>query len=245
MNSKSTKGVILAGGKGTRLYPLTKVVNKHLLPVYNKPMIYYPLETLVQAGIKEIMIVTGPEFIKHFQDLLGDGSEFGCQISYGIQDNHDGIAAALKVSKDFVGNSHLAVILGDNLFAENISPTITQFQTSTDNDACIFLKEVANPERFGVAELDDSENVIKIEEKPSQPKTNLAATGLYLYTSHVYQVIEKIKPSARGELEITDVNNYYINRHQMHAHIVEGEWIDAGTFQSLHQANILAAAKKL
>ncbi len=225
------KGIILAGGTGSRLYPLTKVTNKHLLPVYDKPMIYYPLNTLINAGIDEIMIVSGRGHAGHFLELLGSGAEFGVRITYEIQEEAGGIAQALNLAKDFADDGSIAVILGDNIFQDNVRDDVSNFS----GGAMIFLKEVPDAHRFGVAEL-DVDKVIGIEEKPKAPKSNYAVTGLYMYDSRVFDVIRTLKPSGRGELEITDVNNYYIAEGQMGYKVLEGYWSDAGTFESLLRA---------
>ncbi|HHV23062.1 MAG: sugar phosphate nucleotidyltransferase [Methanosarcina sp.] len=228
------KGVILAGGTGSRLYPLTKVTNKHLLPVYNKPMIYYPMETLINAGIKDIMIVSGRGHAGHFLELLGSGVDFGVHFTYEIQEKAGGIAQALSLAEDFVDGDSVTVILGDNIFQDNVKEDVADF----NNGAKIFLKEVPDAYRFGVAELKD-EKIIGVEEKPKVPKTNFAVTGLYIYDPEVFDVIKALKPSGRGELEITDVNNYYINKGVMEYGILEGFWSDAGTFESLLRAGML------
>ncbi len=228
------KGVILAGGTGSRLYPLTKVTNKHLLPVYDKPMIYYPMETLINAGIKDIMIVSGKGHAGHFLELLGSGVNHGVHFTYEIQDRAGGIAQALSLAEDFVDGNSVTVILGDNIFQDNIIEDVTSFK----NGAKIFLKEVHDSYRFGVAEL-KGKKVIGIEEKPKVPKTNFAVTGLYIYDSGIFNVIKTLKPSGRGELEITDVNNYYINKGIMEYGALRGFWSDAGTFESLLRAGIL------
>ncbi len=228
------KGVILAGGTGSRLYPLTKVTNKHLLPVYDKPMIFYPIQTLIDAGIKEIMIVSGRGHAGHFLELLGSGADLGVKFTYEIQEEAGGIAQALYLAKDFADNDNVTVILGDNIFQNNIKEDVTNFNSG----AKIFLKEVPDAHRFGVAEL-KYKKVVGIEEKPKTPKTNFAVTGLYIYGSDVFDVIKSLKPSGRGELEITDVNNYYINKEAMEYGVLEGFWSDAGTFESLLRAGVL------
>ena len=228
------KGVILAGGTGSRLYPLTKVTNKHLLPVFDKPMIYYPMETLINAGIKDIMIVSGKGHAGHFLELLGSGVEHGVHFTYEIQDKAGGIAQALSLAEDFVDGDNVIVILGDNIFQDNIKEDVKNFK----NGAKIFLKEVSEAHRFGVAELNGNK-VIGIEEKPKVPKTNFAVTGLYIYDPNVFNAIKTLKPSRRGELEITDVNNYYINKETMGYRIMEGFWSDAGTFESLLRSGFL------
>jgi glucose-1-phosphate thymidylyltransferase len=228
------KGVILAGGKGIRLNPLTKVTNKHLLPIYNKPMIFYPLETLVKARIKKILIVTGGDDIGDFMQLLGSGREFGIDLTYKVQDEAGGIAQAIYLAKDFVGSDKFVVILGDNVFEDDISEFVNDFKDS-EFEAMVFLKEVEDAQRFGVAEF-DGKRIIGIEEKPKYPKTNFAVTGLYMYNSRVFDIIKTLKPSARGELEITDVNNNYIKSNSLTFRILNGFWSDAGTFESMHRA---------
>lgn len=232
------KGVILAGGTGSRLFPLTKVTNKHLLPVYNSPMIYYPLNTLISAGIKEILIVSGPGHAGHFVNLLGSGKEFGIKLSYEVQDEPGGIAQALGIAEDFADDEAVCVILGDNIFEE--IPDLSDYKEG----GMVFLKQVQDAHRFGVAELDENGKVIGIEEKPAEPKTNYAVTGLYVYDSEVFSIIKSLKPSARGELEITDVNNHYIKKGKMRSHLIEGFWSDAGTFESLYKASELVRSKK-
>jgi glucose-1-phosphate thymidylyltransferase len=233
------KGVILAGGLGTRLMPCTKVTNKHLLPVYDKPMIYYPLKTLVNAGLKDIMIVTGGNNAGDFLRLLGNGSEFGLKdISYTYQEGEGGIADALKLAEDFADNDKLVVMLGDNVIENDISDAVKDFEKQ-DRGARIFLKEVHNPERFGVAEIKDGK-VINIAEKPEKPISSYAVVGIYMYDSDVFDIIRILKPSGRGELEITDVNNEYIKRGTMAYSILDGWWTDAGTsFESLFRASRL------
>ncbi|MFH0817891.1 MAG: sugar phosphate nucleotidyltransferase [Candidatus Micrarchaeota archaeon] len=235
------KGVVLAGGLGTRLLPLTKVTNKHLLPVYNKPMVYFPIEVLISAGIKEILIITGPENAGDFMKLLGSGKDFGAEFSYRIQDEAGGIAQALSLARGFVQEGEkVAVILGDNIFSKSAAKQIEKFN-SEKFSAKIFLKEVEHSERFGVAQLSGSK-IIAIEEKPKKPKSNYAVTGLYLYDSSVFKIIQALKPSSRGELEITEVNNEYIRRNEMSFDILGGAWSDAGTVESLY--NAAAIAKK-
>ena len=228
------KGIILAGGTGSRLYPLTKVTNKHLLPVYDKPMIYYPLQTLVAAGIEDIMIVSGRGHVGHFLELLGSGKEFGVRLTYEIQEDAGGIAQALGLAESWTGTDNIAVILGDNIFQDDIRKDVESFESG----AKIFLKEVPDAQRFGVAEIRGSK-VLGIEEKPRAPKSNLAVTGLYLYDSGVFDIIKTLKPSGRGELEITDVNNAYIQRGAMEFTVLNGFWSDAGTFESLLRASVM------
>lgn len=225
------KGIILAGGTGSRLSPLTKVTNKHLLPVYNHPMIYYPIDTLIKAGIENITIVTGKDHGGSFMNLLGSGKDFGVKFHYALQDNAGGIAEALSLVEEFVHSDSMIVILGDNIITDDLSDEIESFSTGSK----IFLKEVANPQRFGVPVFDD-ERLIRIEEKPKDPKSSYAVTGLYMYDNSVFDKIRKIRPSARGELEITDVNNLYISEKSLDYGILRGQWLDAGTFDSLLDA---------
>lgn len=234
------KGVILAGGRATRLYPLTLVTNKHLLPVYNKPVIHYAIEKLVSAGIDRIMIVTSPNHIEGFIGLLGSGQNFvskkngkQIQIVYGIQDNPTGIADGLYIAKDYVGNDNCVLYLGDNIFEDDINQYIKNFKRG----ALIFLKNVPDPERFGIAVVDKKGNVINIEEKPKKPKSNLAVTGLYIYDNSVYKKMTGQPKSARGEYEITYVNNKYIKEGKMKASFLKKEWFDIGTIDSLMQAS--------
>lgn len=239
------KGVVLAGGLGTRLHPLTKITNKHLLPIYNKPMIYYPIQTLVEAGIKDIMIVTGGQNAGDFLRLLGNGSEFGLKdIYYTYQVGEGGIADALKLTENFSDNDKIVVILGDNFLEKGIAGAVEKFRKQ-DGGAKVMLKEVDNPKAFGVAEIKD-DKIVRVIEKPEDPPTNLAVIGVYLYDNTVYDIIKTLKPSGRGELEITDVNNAYIERGQMTYEVVEGWWADAGeSFESLFQANKLVAEREL
>jgi glucose-1-phosphate thymidylyltransferase len=234
------KGVILAGGLGTRLYPLTKITNKHLLPIHDKPMIYYPLQTLVNAGICDILIVTGGNNAGDFLRLLGNGKEFGLQhINYTYQEGEGGIASALSLAEYFADGEKICVILGDNLIETNILDSIRAFDKQ-ESGARILLKEVAEPQRFGVAEIREGK-IIKIEEKPKSPASNFAVIGIYMYDAHVFDIIRTLKPSARGEMEITDVNNEYLRRGTLSYGILEGWWTDAGTFESLLRANNLVA----
>lgn len=237
------KGVILAGGLGSRLRPLTKVTNKHLLPVYDKPMIYYPIETLCKAGIKDIMIVTGGNSAGDFLRLLGNGSEFGLKdIYYTYQEGEGGIADALKLCEHFAEGQRVVVLLGDNIIQDDITPYVQRF-AQQDSGARILLKSVEDPERFGVPELND-ERIIAIEEKPAHPKSNYAVTGIYMYDRRVFDFCRRLKPSARGELEITDVNNAYIREGDLYYDILDGWWTDAGTFESLFYASSLIADGK-
>lgn len=234
------KGVILAGGLGTRLAPLTRVTNKHLLPVYNKPMIYYPIECLVNAGIRDIMIVTGGSHAGDFLRLLGNGKDFGLDdLHYTYQEGEGGIADALRLAQHFADGDKIVVVLGDNIIEKNICRAVGDFFTQRKG-AKILLKEVDDPQRFGVAEL-DGKTVVGIEEKPAQPKSNLAVIGIYMFDTRVFDIIQTLKPSNRGELEITDVNNAYIAAGTMTCEVLDGWWTDAGTFESLHRASNLIA----
>lgn len=229
------KGVILAGGTGSRLHPLTKVTNKHLLPVGEKPMIYYPISTLAEAGIEELLIVLGGESVGDFVRLLGNGEEFGLKILYYVyQARADGIAGALRLARRFIANDPFVVMLGDNIVDRTIRPHVERFGASPDR-ARILLKEVAHPERFGVAVVEDGK-IREIIEKPKTPAGNLAVTGIYMYPSDVFDVIADLKPSGRGELEITDVNNAYLRRERLDWDLFDGLWTDAGTFPSLRRA---------
>jgi len=233
------KGIILAGGTGSRLYPLTKVTNKHLLPVYDKPMIYYPLQTLMDAGIKDIMIVSGRGHAGHFLELLGSGADIGVHFTFEIQEQAGGIAQALGLAEDFADKEDVAVILGDNIFQDNVYKAVESFKSG----ARIFLKEVPDAKRFGVAEIKGNK-IISIEEKPKMPKSNLAVTGLYIYDPSVFEIIRTLKPSGRGELEITDVNNEFIRIGKMDFSMLYGYWSDAGTFESLFRASELVRNMK-
>jgi glucose-1-phosphate thymidylyltransferase len=234
------KGVILAGGLGTRLFPLTKITNKHLLPVYDLPMIYYPIQTLVNAGVEDIMIVTGGRNSGDFLRLLGNGSEFGLKhLNYAYQEGEGGIAAALGLAEHWAAGEPIVVILGDNLIEGNIRRAVANFREQ-EKGAKILLKEVPDPERFGVATL-DGDKVVKIVEKPTQPETNLAVIGIYMYDARVWEMIGGLEPSRRGEMEITDVNNRFIADGTMTFEVLEGWWTDAGTFESLHRASNLVA----
>jgi len=234
------KGVILAGGLGTRLYPLTKVTNKHLLPVYDKPMIYYPIQTLINAGIDDILIVTGGNNAGDFLKLLGNGKEFGLRhINYTYQEGEGGIAEALRLAEFFASGDRICVVLGDNIIEKNIRKAVENFRKQ-ERGAKILLKEVSDPQRFGVAEL-KGDRIAGIEEKPKEPKSQYAVIGIYLFDQQVFDTIKTLKPSDRGELEITDVNNRYIEKGVMTWDILEGWWTDAGTFESLLRANQLVA----
>jgi glucose-1-phosphate thymidylyltransferase len=228
------KGIILAGGTGSRLYPLTKVTNKHLLPVGRVPMIFHPLSKLTRAGITEILVVTGTEHMGDVVGLLGSGRDFGCQITYRVQDEAGGIAQALALAENFCHGDAMAVILGDNIFQDEISPGVEEFLAQGEG-ARIFLKEVEDPQRFGVAEM-QGQRIVGIEEKPASPKSCFAVCGIYIFDHRVFDHIRTLKPSGRGELEITDVNNAYIRAGQMRYQILTGWWTDAGTFESLRRA---------
>jgi glucose-1-phosphate thymidylyltransferase len=239
----SLKGIILAGGLGKRLYPLTKITNKHLLPVYNKPMIYYPIQTLVDAGIKDILIVTGGNNAGEFLRLLGNGKDFGLKhINYTYQEGEGGIADALKLAQHFADNDRVVVILGDNIIEKDIKKPVQDFLKQSKG-ARILLKKVEDPERFGVVEL-KGEKIISIEEKPKKPKSEYAVTGIYMYDSKVFEIIKTLKPSGRGELEITDVNNAYLKLGELEYSMLDGWWTDSGTFESLLNANILVAKRE-
>lgn len=225
------KGIILAGGSGTRLQPNTKVTNKHLLPVYNQPMIYYPLQTLLKAGITDILIMPGKEHAGDFAKLLGSGKDFNANFSFKIQDHAGGLAYAVSLAEEFVGEDNFVVMLGDNIVEDNIVEDVVNFKSG----AKIFLKQVKDPERFGVAEL-DGVNVLKIEEKPKNPKSSWAAVGVYIFDYHAFEYIKTLKPSARGELEITDLNNIYVQKKTMQAGFLKGFWFDTGTHESLVDA---------
>ena len=234
------KGVVLAGGTGSRLSPLTRVTNKHLLPIYDKPMVYYPIQTLVNAGIEEILLVTGGKNAGDFLRLLGNGREFGLKhLNYTYQEGEGGIAEALGLAEYFAGNSPICVVLGDNIIENNICATVESFEKQKGG-AKILLKEVPDAERFGVAEI-SGDRVVGIQEKPKNPKSQYAVIGIYFYDATVFQKIRRLKPSGRGELEITDVNNFYIQEGKLAYDILEGWWTDAGTFESLLRANTFVA----
>lgn len=234
------KGVILAGGLGKRLHPLTKITNKHLLPIYDKPMIYYPLETLVSAGIEDILLVTGGNNAGDFLRLLGNGKDFGLRhLNYTYQEGEGGIADALSLAEYFVDGDQVVVILGDNIIEKSIKTAVNNFREQ-GRGAKILLKEVDDPHRFGVAEL-EGDKVVNIVEKPKHPKSNLVVTGIYMYDPSVFEFIKTLEPSERGELEITDVNNLFIGRGNMTYEILDGWWTDAGTFESLYRASTLVA----
>ncbi|MEK9183966.1 MAG: sugar phosphate nucleotidyltransferase [Patescibacteria group bacterium] len=234
------KGVILAGGNGTRLHPLTLITNKHLLPVYNKPMILYPLETLKKAGLKEIMIVCGKEHAGHFMNFLGSGKDYGVKLSYSLQHGAGGIAEALSLAEDFAEKEPIAVILGDNIFEDDFSKEVDMFDNQAG--AKVFLKKVEDPSRFGVAEI-KGDKIAGIEEKPENPKSNYVTVGFYIYDNDIFKKIKSLKPSARGEFEITDVHNMYISENKLLYGFVSGYWSDAGTFESLLKTTAWIANK--
>ena len=233
------KGIILAGGRATRLRPLTLITSKQLLPVYNKPMIFYPIETLVKSGIKDILIIIAPDYSGHFLNLLGDGKEFGARFSYAIQKEPRGLADAFIIGSDFIGNDSVTMILGDNIFDEDFSQKIQNFKTG----AMVFAKRVADPERFGVVEFDQKMTAISIEEKPTQPKSDYAVVGLYTYDNQVINIAKNLKPSDRGEIEITDINRTYLEKGQLQVNIFDSLWEDAGTFDSLLRVSNIMAQK--
>ncbi|MCP3904385.1 MAG: NTP transferase domain-containing protein [Planctomycetes bacterium] len=234
------KGVILAGGRGTRLDPLTRVTNKHLLPVYDRPMIYYPLQTLVEAGIEDVLIVTTPEHVGAFRRLLGTGRHLGVrELQYACQEHEGGIADALLCAEEFVGNDRMCVILGDNLIEGTIRNSVDEFEKQATG-ARVLLKVVPDPEHFGVAQLEDG-RIVDIVEKPSQPATCLAVIGIYFYDNDVFEICTTVAPSERGELEITDVNNAYLQRGALTHDVVDGWWTDAGTIENLYRAHRLVA----
>jgi glucose-1-phosphate thymidylyltransferase len=233
------KGVILAGGKATRLRPLTKITSKQLLPIYNKPMIYYPIETLAKAGIKDILIIVAPEYSGQFLNLLGSGNEMGVNLSYEVQDEPRGLPEAFIIGENFIGKDNVTLILGDNIFDHNFAESVSSFKSG----ARIFAKAVPDPERSGVVEFDQNHKVISIVEKPEHPKSNYAVVGFYIYDNRVIEYAKSLKPSPRNELEIVDLHNKYLSKGELGVDIIEGMWEDAGTFDSLLRVNNLIAEK--
>jgi len=233
------RGIILSGGSGTRLRPLTKITSKQLLPIYHRPMIYYPLNTLIKAGVKEILIIVAPERAGDYLNLLGSGKEFGVKFTYEIQDKPEGLAQAFIIGETFIGDEDVVMILGDNIFEDDFTEDIKSFKSG----AKIFAKEVSDPERFGVVKFDSQMKAEKIIEKPQEYLSNFAVTGLYVYDKRVIDVAKKMKASHRGELEITDVNNWFLEKNELEVAEVKGEWLDAGTFDSLLKAQVFAKEK--
>ncbi len=233
------KGIILSGGSGTRLHPLTRVTSKQLLPVYNKPMIMYPLETLLKAGIKDILIIVAPDHAGDYLKLLGSGKEWGARFAYEVQDKPEGLAQAFIIGENFVDDDSVCMILGDNIFEDDVSATIKNFKSGGH----IFAKQVPDPERFGQVKFDDNMNAVQIEEKPPQKISDYALTGLYIFDSRVIEAAKQVKPSARGELEITELHKWYLDKNELKVDVLKGEWIDAGTFESLFRAGELARKK--
>ncbi len=233
------KGIILAGGRATRLRPLTKITSKQLLPIYNKPMIFYPIETLVNAGIKDILIIMAPDYAGHFLNLLGSGKDFGARFTYEIQEEPRGLADAFLVGENFIGKDNVTMILGDNIFDYDFKNSIKSFQSG----AKIFAKKVHDPQRFGVVEFDENNRVLSIVEKPTEPKSDYAAVGIYIYDNEVIKYAKNLEPSPRGEIEITDINNIYLQQGTLTVDVIDGIWEDAGTFDSLLAANNYWAQK--
>ncbi|HBA36463.1 TPA: spore coat protein [Candidatus Falkowbacteria bacterium] len=233
------RGIILSGGSGTRLKPLTKITSKQLLPVYNRPMIYYPLDTLIKAGIKEILIIVAPERAGDYLNLLGSGKQFGVKFTYEIQDHPEGLAQAFLIGENFIDHEDVAMILGDNIFEDDFGEVIRNFK----GGAKVFAKKVSDPERFGVVKFDENMKAVKIVEKPQEHLSDYAVTGLYVYDHRVVQIAKEVKPSARGELEIVDINNWYLEKGELEVEMIKGEWFDAGTFDSLLRVQNFAKEK--
>jgi len=233
------KGIILAGGKATRLRPLTSITSKQLLPVYDKPMIFYPIETLIKAGIKDILIIIAPEYAGQFLNLLGDGKDFGAHFSFAVQKEARGLADAFIIGHDFIGSDNVTMILGDNIFDIDFSKEISEF----NGGAMVFAKQVPDPERFGVVEFDSNMKAVSIEEKPLVPKSNYAVVGLYTYDNRVVEYAQNLAPSPRGEIEITDLNNIYLKNGEIKVNVFDGLWEDAGTFDSLLRVSNIMAQK--
>jgi len=240
------KGILLAGGHASRLYPATFVVSKQLLPIYNKPMIYYPLTTLMHAGIREILIISNPHHLPLYQELLGDGSMIGTNIEYGAQKNPAGLAEAFIIGEDFIGNSNVTLILGDNLFSGSGFHQSLRVAGDHDQGSLIFAYQVDHPEAYGVVEFNEEYEAISIEEKPKEPRSNFAVTGLYFYDNHVIDIAKNIEPSDRGELEITDINRFYLNQRKLKVKILDSgtTWLDTGTFDSLMDASSFVRTKE-
>ena len=235
------KGIILAGGSGTRLSPLTRVTSKQLLPIYNRPMIYYPLQTLLTAGITDILIIVAPDHAGDFLKLLGSGKEFGCKFTYEIQDKPEGLAQAFLIGENFIGKDAVTLILGDNVYEQDFSEEIQSFSEG----GRVFAKKVSDPNRFGVVAFDENQKALSIEEKPENPKSDFAVTGLYIYDNSVVEKARNLAPSPRGELEITDINNLYLEEGTLDVAFVKGAWFDTGTFESLHAAIEFARSREL
>lgn len=235
------RGIILAGGAGTRLSPLTKVTSKQLLPLYNKPMIYYPLETLIKAGIREVMIIVAPDHAGDFVKLLGSGKEFGCKFTYEVQDKPNGLAEAFIIGENFIDKESVALILGDNLFEDSFVDPVKNFTSG----ALVFAHEVPDPERFGVVEFDENHKVLSIIEKPKEPKSKYAVTGMYVYDNTVVEKAKNLKPSDRGEIEITDLNNEYLKEGTLEVAFANGTWLDTGTFEALYQATTFVREQEM